>query len=130
MALTFSRYKITDNSGVKFIKCINMYEGRPNVTVTIGRQIIGVLKNIKNKENLKVKTLKKGEKKNAIIVRTKNPIKRFDGSFIKFFENSCILIDSKIKPLATRILGVVPYDLYYKKNIDKLLLLLKNNFIY
>lgn len=122
MILQNTLYKITDNSGAKIFKGIKIYKTTPFSKINIGKILIGAVHNIKLKENSKIKQLLKGEKKNAVLIRTKNRIFRKDGSSINFFENSVVLVDKKLKPLATRILGFLPLDLRQYK-IAKILLL-------
>ena len=121
MILELSYYNITDNSGAKILKGIKAYKSTPQKTLKLGKNIYGVLKHIKTEQNTKLK-LKAKEKKNSILVRTKNPIKRLDGSQTIFFDNSVVLIDKKHNPLASRILGAIPYDLKSIKFTGKLLL--------
>lgn len=115
-------YKISDNSGAKIFKGIKAYKTTPFSIIKPGKLLIGAVHNIKLKENSKIKQLLKGEKKNAVLIRTKKRINRLDGSSISFFENSVILVDKKLKPLATRLLGFISIDLRDQK-ISKILLL-------
>lgn len=122
MILHNTIYPITDNSGAKLLKGIRIYKATSYYKIPLGKTLIGVVKNIKTKENLKLKQLHNGEKKTALLVRKKQSTIRIDGSYIKFNENSVVLIDLKKKPLATRILGFLPLDLR-KIKIAKILLI-------
>lgn len=120
--LNTTQFFITDNSGARLFKGIKVLKKTNTSKINISNKLIGAIHNIKLHIKSRIKKLNKGEIKSAILVRSKNPIYRKDGSLIKFFENSVVLIDSKNKPLATRIKGILPYDLRYFTGTRKITL--------
>lgn len=114
--------RITDNSGVKKIKCIKFYKKTLQSNITIKSNFIGSIQKLKLKKKTKLKKLVKGELKTGIVVRTIKKIWRFDGSSLNFKENSAVLVDKKKNPLATRVLGVVPFEFRHKKTFKIVLL--------
>ena len=113
---------ISDNSGVKRIRCIRFYKKTLQSNIKIKSIFIGSIQKVKIKKKSKIKKISKGDKRVAILIRTKKRIKRRDGSSIKFKDNSAVLLDKKFKPIATRILGVVPFEFRKKKTMKILML--------
>jgi large subunit ribosomal protein L14 len=102
---------ISDNTGAKKIMCINLL--KKNISfASIGDIIIGVVKiAIPNM------LIKKSEIVRAVIIRTKNIIKRLDGTYIRFSDNAAIIIDTDNNPKGTRIFGPVAREIRDKKFI-------------
>jgi len=90
--------------------CIKVLGGTKRRYATIGDIIV-----VSIKEAAPNSRVKKGEIKRAVIVRTKKEIKRFDGSTIRFDENSAVLITEAGEPVGTRIFGPVARELRSKK---------------
>jgi len=101
---------VADNSGAKRIMCIKVLGGTRRRYATIGDVIVVTIK-----EATPNARVKKGDVKRAVIVRTKKEIKRFDGSTIRFDENSAVLINEAGEPIGTRIFGPVARELRAKK---------------
>ena len=101
-----TRLKVADNTGAKEIMCIRCLGGSYRKTATIGDVIVA---------SVKVATpggvVKKGDVVKAVIVRTKNPIRRPDGSYIRFDENAAVIIKDDKTPKGTRIFGPVAREL-------------------
>jgi len=97
---------VADNSGAKKVQCIKVLGGSKRKYASIGDVIV-----VSVKEALPDSKVKKGEVKRAVVVRTKKEIQRADGSYIKFDENSAVLIDVKLEPIGTRIFGPVAREL-------------------
>jgi len=97
---------VADNSGAKKVQCIKVLGGSGRKYASIGDVIV-----VSVKEALPDSKVKKGEVKRAVVVRTKKEIQRPDGSYIKFDENSAVLIDIKLEPIGTRIFGPVAREL-------------------
>lgn len=108
---------IIDNSGAKKAKCIKVLNGSKKKTAKIGDFIKVVIKNA----NFNSK-IKKGQILNALIVRTKFPFKRIDGTKLFFSDNSIILLNNQKKMIGTRVFGVLAREI---KNLffNKLILL-------
>ncbi len=99
-----------DNSGAKRLKCFKVLGGSKRTFATVGDVIV-----VSVKEALPDSKVKKGSKHRAVIVRTAQPIKRPDGSVIKFDENAAVLIKSDDgEPVGTRIFGPVAREVRTK----------------
>jgi len=100
---------VTDNSGVKQIKCIKVLEGSLN-NGSVGSLIKGAVQKV-----LPNRKIKAGDVVDALIIRLKKEKSRKDGTYLKFFSNEAILLNSKQLPLGTRIFGPIPRELRQKK---------------
>lgn len=101
---------VADNTGAKRASCIGVIGRSGKRTAEIG-DIISC--NIK--ESTPDATVKKGEVAKAVVVRTTSPIRREDGSYLKFDRNACVIIDIQMNPRGTRIFGPVARELREKK---------------
>ncbi len=117
MIQTRTILKVSDNSGIKKVRCIKINTKKKFAN-------IGEVIKISVKESTPNGKLKKGEVSNAIIIRTKKGILRENGSFIKFDHNSVILVDNKNSPIGTRIFGCVLKEL--KNKYSKIISLSSN----
>ena len=104
-----SRLNVADNSGAKIIKCIRCLGGSVRKFSGVGDIIVASVQ--KADPNGKVK---KGDVVMAVIVRTKNPIERKDGSVIRFDDNAAVIIDKSKLPRGTRIFGPIARELRAK----------------
>lgn len=94
--------EVADNTGAKKVRCFKVLKGSKRRYAGIGDVIICAVKESDPKG-----LVKKGEVVRAVIVRTKSYIRRKDGSFLRFYDNSCVIIDDKDNPRGTRIFGPV-----------------------
>lgn len=101
-----SRIKITDNSGAKEALIIRVLGGTRRRFASVGDIVVVTIKDANPGGNVKKKTVQK-----AVIVRTRNQIKRKDGSTIVFDDNAAVIIGDDKNPKATRIFGPVPREL-------------------
>lgn len=101
-----SRLKVADNSGAIQVQCIKVLGGSKKNVAGVGEQIIVSVK--KAYPNSKIK---KGQVCKAVIVRTKFPIMRSDGSSVKFDNNAVVLLNQQGDLIATRIFGPVTREL-------------------
>lgn len=101
-----SRIAVCDNSGAKEILCIRVLGGTRRRYAGVGDIIVATVKQANPSGNVKKKSVVK-----AVIVRTKNSIKRKDGSTIAFDDNAAVIIGEDKLPKATRIFGPVPREL-------------------
>lgn len=108
--------KVMDNSGAKTVKCIKILGGFKRKFAKLGDIIIVTVKELRNKSKITSKVLK-GEIYKAIILKTKVKYYKKDGSTFFFNENSVSLINKQNKPVATRILGMIPKILKQTKLI-------------
>jgi len=97
-----SELEVADNSGAKRVKCFKVLKGSKRRYAGVGDVIICSVKDADPKS-----VVKKGDVVKAVIVRTKKYIQRKDGSFLRFYDNSCVLIDDKLNPRGSRIFGPV-----------------------
>jgi large subunit ribosomal protein L14 len=97
-----SDLEVADNTGAKRVKCFKVLKGSKRRYAGVGDVIICSVKEADPKGNVK-----KGDVVRAVIVRTKSYIRRADGSLIRFYDNSCVIIDDKDNPKGTRIFGPV-----------------------
>lgn len=93
---------VADNSGAIVVKCIKVLGSTRNRYAGVGDVIICSIRQADPKA-----PVKEGEVVSAVIVRTRTPLRRNDGSKLKFNDNSCVLIDDKNNPRGTRIFGPV-----------------------
>ncbi len=101
-----SRLKVADNSGAKEILCIRVLGGTGRRYAHVGDVIVATVKEANPTGNVKKKSVIK-----AVIVRTKNTIKRKDGSTISFDDNAAVIINDDKTPKGTRVFGPVPREL-------------------
>ncbi|NMB25540.1 MAG: 50S ribosomal protein L14 [Firmicutes bacterium] len=98
--------KVADNSGAREILCIRVPGGTGRRYARIGDVIVATVK-----EATPGGVVKKGDIVNAVIVRTKQPTGRNDGTYIRFDENAAVIIDNQNNPRGTRIFGPVAREL-------------------
>jgi large subunit ribosomal protein L14 len=101
-----SRLKVADNSGAKEVLCIRVLGGTGKRYARVGDKIVVTVKSA-----IPSGGIKKGAVSRAVVVRTKKEIRRADGSYIKFDDNSCVLLNPQNEPRATRIFGPVAREL-------------------
>ncbi|HHV85522.1 MAG TPA: 50S ribosomal protein L14 [Petrimonas sp.] len=101
-----SRLNVTDNSGAKEALCIRVLGGTRRRYASVGDVIVVAIKSV-----IPSSDIKKGAVTKAIIVRTKKEIRRADGSYIRFDDNACVLLNSAGELRATRIFGPVAREL-------------------
>lgn len=101
-----SRLVVSDNSGAKEILCIRVLGGTRRRYARVGDVIVATVKSAAPNGTVKKKSVIR-----AVVIRTKYPILRKDGSTIKFDDNAAVVIDDNKLPRATRIFGPVPREL-------------------
>ena len=107
--------KVADNTGAKEIMCIRCLGGSYRKTSNIGDVIVASVKTATPGG-----VVKKGEVVKAVVVRTKKPTRRADGSYIRFDENAAVIIKEDGNPKGTRIFGPIARELR-EKNYMKIL---------
>lgn len=112
MIQTESRLRVADNSGARELKCIKVLGGTKRRYAQVGDQIIAAVT-----EAIPDSMVDKGEVVKALVVRTKSPLKRKDGSYIKFDENAAVIVDEMNNPQGTRIFGPVTRELREKNQM-------------
>ncbi len=101
---------VADNSGAKKLMCIKVLGGSKRKYATIGDVIV-----VSIKEAIPNSKVKKGDVAKAVVVRTAKEVARNDGTYIRFDNNSAVLINSQNEPIGTRIFGPVARELRGKK---------------
>ncbi len=101
---------VADNSGARRLQCIKVLGGSRRRYASLGDVIV-----VSIKDALPEKTVRKGDVHHAVVVRTRKEVGRPDGSYIKFDDNSAVLIDKEGEPIGTRILGPVARELRARK---------------
>ena len=101
-----TRLKVADNTGAKELMCIRCLGGSYRKTASIGDIIVASVKSATPGG-----VVKKGDVVKAVVVRTKNPIRRADGSYVRFDENAAVRIKDDKTPKGTRIFGPVAREL-------------------
>ncbi|MFW5980788.1 MAG: 50S ribosomal protein L14 [Halanaerobiaceae bacterium] len=112
MIQTETRLRVADNSGARELKCIKVLGGAGKRYAKVGEQIIATVT-----EAIPDAMVGKGEVVKALVVRTKKPLKRDDGSYIRFDENAAVIIDNTDNPQGTRIFGPVTRELRDKNHM-------------
>lgn len=109
MIQTETKLRVADNSGAKSLQCIKVLGGSKRRYASVGDIIVVTVK-----EAMPNSKVKKGDVMRAVIVRTSKEIHRPDGSYIKFDDNSAVLITQQKEPIGTRIFGPVARELRAK----------------
>ncbi len=106
-----SRLKVADNTGAKEVMVIRVLGGTKKRYASIGDKIV-----VSIKQSTPNGTVKKGQVSKAVVVRVKKEIRRKDGSYIRFDDNACVLLDSTSGEMkGTRVFGPVARELRDKQ---------------
>ena len=114
MLQELSNLVVADNTGAKRAMCFRILKQRKEYAH------LGDIIRVAIKEASPTGSIKKGSVATAVIIRTGNPIRRADGSTVHFDQNACVIVDSKLNPIGTRIFGPVARELR-DKNYMKIL---------
>ena len=106
MIQTESRLVVADNSGAREVLCIHVLGGTGRRYASVGDIIVVTVKNA-----IPSSVVKKGTVSKAVVVRTKKEIRRADGSYIRFDDNACVLLNASGELRGTRIFGPVAREL-------------------
>jgi large subunit ribosomal protein L14 len=101
---------VADNSGARKVQCIKVLGGSHRRYAAIGDII-----KVAVKEAIPRGKVKKGDVKNAVVVRTKKGVRRPDGSLIRFDSNAAVILNDNLQPIGTRIFGPVTRELRTEK---------------
>lgn len=105
-----TRLNVADNSGAKEVLCIKVLGNSGQRYASIGDVIV-----VSVKDAIPAGGVKKGTVSKAVIVRVKNPVRRKDGSYIRFDDNAVVLLNEALEPKGTRIFGPVARELREKQ---------------
>ncbi len=107
MIQQFTRLKVADNSGAREVMCIRVLKGSQPKYGGVGDVIVAAVKSAT--PNMPIK---KGDVIKAVIVRSRKPVRRADGSTLRFDDNACVVINpANLEPRGTRIFGPVAREL-------------------
>lgn len=98
--------KVADNSGAKIVRCFRVLGGTRHRYAGVGDLIVASVQVAEPRKSVKKKDVVK-----VLVIRTRNAIRRSDGSYVRFDENAVVLVDAKHEPVATRIFGPLPREL-------------------
>lgn len=102
--------RVADNSGAKVVRCINVLGPSNRRRGKIGDIVVGSVR-----KRLPTSDVQKGQLVRGVIVRTRNPYRRKDGTYIRFDDNAVVLVDVQGEPVGTRVFGPVARELRDKK---------------
>lgn len=105
-----SRLKVADNTGAKEVLCIRVLGGTKRRYASIGDKIV-----VSVKEATPAGNVKKGAVSTAVVVRTTKEVRRADGSYIRFDDNACVLLNTQGEMRGTRVFGPVARELREKQ---------------
>ena len=100
--------KVADNSGAKFVRCFRILGGSKRRYARVGDVIVASVQSAEPRKNVKKK-----DKVRALVVRSREAIRRKDGSYVRFDDNAAVILDKK-EPKATRIFGPIPREIKEK----------------
>lgn len=106
MIQPYTRLKAADNSGAREIMCIRVLKGSNSKDARVGDVIVGVVKSATPGQQVK-----KSDIVRCVVVRTRQPIRRKDGSVLRFDDNACVVINTNMEPRGTRVFGPVAREL-------------------
>ena len=101
-----SGLNVADNSGAKKAECIKVLGGSKRRWASVGDIIVVAVK-----EALPHAAIRKGEVRKAVVVRVHKEYRRSDGSYIRFDDNACVILDNNLNPVGKRIFGPVAREL-------------------
>ena len=105
-----SRLKVADNTGAKEVLTIRVLGGAKRTYASVGDKIVVSIKDAAPNGNVK-----KGAVSTAVVVRTKKEVRRADGSYIRFDDNACVLLNAAGEMRGTRVFGPVARELREKQ---------------
>ena len=115
MIQSYTRLKVADNTGARQLMCINVPGGTGKRYARVGDIIVASVKKATPRS-----MVKKGDVVKAVIIRTAQPYRRPDGSYIRFDENAAVILTDKNNPKGTRVFGPVARELR-DKNFTKII---------
>ena len=106
MVQMMSYLNVADNSGAKRVQCIKILGGSKRRSASVGDTVVVAVK-----VALPGGAIRKGSMTRAVVVRTKKELKRGDGTYIRFDDNACVLVDTAGNPAGKRVFGPVAREL-------------------
>lgn len=105
--------KVADNSGAKVVNVFRILGGTRKRYARLGEVLIASVREVEPRKQVKKKDIVR-----ALVVRTAAPVRRADGSYIRFDNNAVVLINEKNEPRATRVFGPIPREIR-ERGFDK-----------
>ena len=113
MIQQYTRLRAADNSGARSLLCIRVLKGSMTRVGHVGDVIVAAVKSATPGA-----AVRKGDVVKAVIVRTKQPIKRADGSTLRFDENAAVVLNNNLEPRGTRVFGPIARELRDATNVS------------
>ena len=107
--------KVADNSGAKTVRCFRILGGTRRRYARIGDIVVASVQVAEPRKQVKKKDIVR-----VLVVRQRFPLRKRDGSYVRFDENAVVIVDAKKEPIATRVFGPLPRELK-EKGFDKLM---------
>ena len=105
-----SRLRVADNTGAREVLCVRVLGGSGRRYASVGDVVVGTVK-----QAVPASAVRKGDVVRAVVVRTRKEKRRSDGSYIRFDDNACVLLNDQGNPRGTRIFGPVGRELREKR---------------
>lgn len=115
MIQAYTKLDVADNTGARMVRCIKVLGGTRRRYAHIGDIIVGSVRRA-----MPDSEIKPGELVRGVVVRSKRPVRRMDGSYVRFDHNAIVLIDATGNPRGTRVFGAVARELR-QKNFMKII---------
>ncbi|MDD4989922.1 MAG: 50S ribosomal protein L14 [Candidatus Pacebacteria bacterium] len=115
-----TKLNVADNTGAKLVQCIQLPGGTRKKYARIGDVVVAAVKKAEPRRETKEHQVVK-----VVIVRQKSPFRRKDGSYIRFDDNACCILNEQKQPKGNRILGPVPRELR-EKGFDAIITMAKD----
>ncbi len=109
MIQSYSKLDVADNTGARMVRCIKVLGGTRRRYARIGDVIVGSVRRAMPDSDIK-----QGEMVRGVVVRSKRPVRRMDGSYVRFDSNAIVIIDDAGNPRGTRVFGAVARELRQK----------------
>ncbi|MCK4299460.1 MAG: 50S ribosomal protein L14 [Planctomycetes bacterium] len=115
MIQAYTKLDVADNTGARMVRCIKVLGGTRRRYAHIGDIVVGSVRRA-----MPDSEIKQGELVRGVVVRSKRPVRRMDGSYVRFDHNAIVLIDATGNPRGTRVFGAVARELR-QKNFMKII---------
>ena len=115
MIQAYTKLDVADNTGVRMVRCFKVLGGTRRRYAHVGDIVVGSVRRAMPDSDIK-----QGEVVRGVVVRSKHPVRRLDGSYVRFDGNAIVLIDDAGNPRGTRVFGAVARELR-QKNFMKII---------
>lgn len=115
MIQNLTELTVADNSGAKIARCIKVLGGSKRRYASVGDVIVVAIR-----ETTPNMPIKKGDVRKAVVVRVTKEYRRIDGTYVRFDDNACVILDNNLSPVGRRIFGPVARELRENSNFMKI----------